>query len=799
MRIRKRTVLITLCAVCLLSGPFLSGQGKNADRVDRFLEALMDTRSITDPYYEHYDISPDGKWVAFTIARSFQEDDIYPLGDLRKLPGGIPATFLRQDIWIADTQTGKLTRLTDGKPDKRSYWHPVWAPNSEDLAFYGDREGDIVLWICRNATKPDADMNLAEGIRLKSSLFRKDIPRWTADGKKLIIPLLPASEKDTNPGVDDNPLYVIPDVYEKFLDPGRGATASVVRSDDPPDTNRFLLAENRVDLGLLDIESGKTKRLTENLDVMVWELSPDGKTLAYKTFKKLIPGTFTRLFDLQIMPAEGGIPRLLMEDVEDKILWSPDSSRLLERKDEELYVVDTQGSIGKITPGEDKTFEKILPQPDVLQASSGAYIWAPDGTFVVAQNKTGWWLLSLDGEPPQRIFEQKKEKTKEKISGIVRVKRTGYAYSPDGRSVILESFDPATSSKNLLKADFRDALIEPVSAKVPNYTSIYDLFRERDGHFILYSQREREVDDLWFSDLVFSSPQRLTRLNPHLAQIHRGRKELFGFRNLDGEELKGALLFPPGYEERKTYPLVVNVYAGSMVTTIERTFPLSFSPVSSLSQLLSQCGYVVMQPSIPLSVEGNKGSPLEEIPDSVLPAVDKMVDMGIADPERIGVLGQSYGGYTVHVLITQTKRFKAAVALAGLSDLISNYGIFDARRRYSFGGSSFFSSWSEGGQGRMGVPLWEDRFQWIENSPIFYLNKVTTPMLMLHGDLDFVSLAQAEEVFSGLKRLEKEAELVRYFGEGHVLSKPANIRDSWQRIVSWFDNHLKSPAKDKPR
>ena len=91
----------------------------------------------------------------------------------------------------------------------------------------------------------------------------------------------------------------------------------------------------------------------------------------------------------------------------------------------------------------------------------------------------------------------------------------------------------------------------------------------------------------------------------------------------------------------------------------------------------------------------------------------------------------------------------------------------------------------------MGVPPWDDRLQWIENSPIYYLNRVETPLLLIHGDLDFVSLAQAEEMFSGLKRLEKEVEFVRYFGEGHVLSKPANIRDSWQRIVGWFDKHLK--------
>lgn len=797
MGLFKSKILFSFFSFYLAFSSFMNGQEKKEEIVDKFLDDLMATESISDPYYEHYDISPDGKWVAFTIARSFAKDDIYPLGDLRKLPGGIPVTFLRQNIWVANTQTGNCKRITDGKSGKRSFWHPVWAPNSKDLAFYGDIDGDIVLWICRNATDSDANMILAEGIRLKSSLFRKDIPRWAADGKKLIIPLIPASEENSNPGVDENPLYVIPDIYKKFLDPKGGSTASVLRSSDPPDTSRFLLTENRVDLGLLDIDSGKIKSLTENKDVMLWELSPDGKTLAYKTFKKLIPGTFTRIFDLYAMPLENGSPRLLMEDVEDKVLWSPDSTHLLERKDEELYVVDTQGGIEKITPGEDKTFEKVFPQPDVLQTSTGSYLWSPDGTHVLAQNKAGWWLLFLDGKPPERIFEQKKEKTKERISGIVRVKRTGYAYSLDGQSVILESFDTSTSKKNLLKADFKGGRLESVSPKVPNYTSIYDLFRDKGNHSILYSQREMEVNNLWFSELDFASPRRLTDLNPHLEQISRGKKKLFSYRNLDGTELKGALLFPPDYEEGKRYPLVVNVYAGSMVTFIERTFSLSFSPVSSLSQLLSQCGYMVMQPSIPLSAEGNKGSPLKEIPNSVLPAVDKVVEMGIADPENIGVIGQSYGGYTVHVLITQTKRFKAAVALAGLSDLISNYGIFDARRRYSFGGSSFFSSWSEGGQGRMGVPLWEDRFQWIENSPVYYLNRVTTPLLMLHGDLDFVSLAQAEEVFSGLKRLEKKAELVRYFGEGHVLSKPANIRDSWQRIVAWFDKYLNPPTKDK--
>jgi dipeptidyl aminopeptidase/acylaminoacyl peptidase len=790
-------ILVLCCIFPVLFLLPLDEQEQSREAVDKFLDSLMETESINDPYYEHYDISPDGRWVAFTITRSFQEDDIYPLGDLRKLPGGIPVTFLRQDIWIANTKSGKLTRITNGKPDKRSFWHPVWAPNSKDLAFYGDNNGQIALWICRNAHEPNSEVKSVEGFWLKSSLFRRDIPRWIMDGKKLIIPLLPAGEEDVNPGVDDNPLYLIPSIYKKFLDPESGTTSNVIRSDDPPDTGRFLLAENRVDLGILDTDTGKIQRLTKNLDVMLWELSPDGKILAFKVYKRLIPGTFTRIFDLYIMPSEGGSSRLILEDVDDKILWSSDSIHLLERQNEELIAVDVHGNKKQITLSNDKDFGKIFPQPDVLQASTGSYIWTADGKHVLAQNKTGWWFLSLDGETPQRIFEKNENKKMERISGILRVKRTGYAYSPDGQSLVLESFDPIKSRKNLMMADLKSGKIEPVSPSVPNYENIFDLHQSKNDNFILYSQMEQEVFNLWYSDFYFSSPKRFTKLNPHLERMPRGKKELFSYRHLDGTELKGALLYPPDYDKEKTYPMVVRVYAGSMVTILERTFPLNFSPVSSLPQLLSQCGYVVMQPSIPLSSEGNKGSPLKEIPKSVLPAVDKAVEMGIADPEKIGVIGQSYGGYSVHVLITQTKRFKAGVALAGLSDLISNNGIFDARRRYSFGGSSFFSSWAEGGQGRMGVPIWEDRFQWIENSPIFYLNKVETPLLMLHGDLDFVSLTQAEEVFSGLKRLEKEVEFVRYFGEGHVLSKPANIRDSWRRIVAWFDKHLRQPAKTK--
>ncbi len=283
--------------------------------------------------------------------------------------------------------------------------------------------------------------------------------------------------------------------------------------------------------------------------------------------------------------------------------------------------------------------------------------------------------------------------------------------------------------------------------------------------------------------------RRITALADGIVPLSSHRVRQIEYRGGGGKLLKGALLLPPNLIDGQAYPTVCLVYAGSVLVDAERAFSNGFNPVGSLPRMLADMGYVVLRPSIPLTPTGQKSSPAEEIPAPVLAALDRAIEMGIADPERIGVLGQSYGGYTTQVLITRTTRFKAAVSMAGLSNLISHYGDFDARRRHR-AGKSTAPNWAEQGQVRMGVPIWDDPWNYVENSPVFRLEKVETPLLLIHGDLDFVGIQQAEQVFTGLDRLGKTVELARYFGEGHVFSKPANIRDSWQRIVAWFDQHL---------
>lgn len=202
--------------------------------------------------------------------------------------------------------------------------------------------------------------------------------------------------------------------------------------------------------------------------------------------------------------------------------------------------------------------------------------------------------------------------------------------------------------------------------------------------------------------------------------------------------------------------------------------------------------YAVLFPSIPLSPDGTASDPMLELPKGVLPALDKAIEIGIADSERLGVMGQSYGGYAVYGLVTQTTRFKAAVSMAGISNLISLYGEFDARLRYDeeLPERFFQMVWEETGEGRMGGPPWKDPARYIRNSPLFFVDRVNTPVLIIQGDMDYVPMQQGEEFFAGLYRHGKRAAFVRYLGEGHVVQGPANVRDMWHRILAWFDEFL---------
>ena len=229
-------------------------------------------------------------------------------------------------------------------------------------------------------------------------------------------------------------------------------------------------------------------------------------------------------------------------------------------------------------------------------------------------------------------------------------------------------------------------------------------------------------------------------------------------------------------------PVIVQVYGGDDGSNALHFFGGDESVLNW--QILAGQGYGVLYPDMAMK----EGDPLRQLPGLVLPAVDKLVELGIADPERVGLMGHSFGGYCVLALLTLTTRFRAAVASAAAVNFTSFYGALTE------GGDSMWLGWVERGQPRMGGSLWEKREAYIENSPLFYFDRVDTPLLLVCGTRHPEEAAQAGEAFSALRRLGKRVEARLYEGEDHppVMWSEPSTRDLCSRVVSWFDEYLQN-------
>jgi dipeptidyl aminopeptidase/acylaminoacyl peptidase len=292
-------------------------------------------------------------------------------------------------------------------------------------------------------------------------------------------------------------------------------------------------------------------------------------------------------------------------------------------------------------------------------------------------------------------------------------------------------------------------------------------------------------------------PRLLETINPHLAGIDPARAVPLETVSATGELLT-HWLYLPAAGDKKTPPLVVVPYPGmGFAEDLPPGPPLNAIQTAANPQLLAGHGYAVLRPAIPLSP--GTGDPMARLHHEVQKAIDVAIATGRVDGSRVAVYGHSYGGYGALALATLSNRFSAVIGSAGVFDLASNYGdqfdgAEDGERTAML--PSIAAGWAESGQGRMGSPPWRDLDRYVRNSPYYRVERITSPVLLIHGDVDAVPVEQAERMFFALYRSGADALFVRYGGEGHALTSPANIRDSWRRIFSFLDEAL---AQDPPR
>lgn len=211
-------------------------------------------------------------------------------------------------------------------------------------------------------------------------------------------------------------------------------------------------------------------------------------------------------------------------------------------------------------------------------------------------------------------------------------------------------------------------------------------------------------------------------------------------------------------------------------------------------------GYAVLLPSMP-DLPPSDAHPFD-FAGQIGSAVDAAIAAGYADPTRLGLWGHSYGGYAAATVAGETDSFKAIVASSGIYDLASSQGQLMAgeqRHPGEFLGILFWAGWTETIQPRLGGNASRLPAAYVANSPVYHVDRIHTPMLIVGEDRDIRPVAQAEELFSALYRQDKEARLLSYWGESHTMASPANVRDLYARIFAWFDGHFAKAVGSGPK
>ena len=318
--------------------------------------------------------------------------------------------------------------------------------------------------------------------------------------------------------------------------------------------------------------------------------------------------------------------------------------------------------------------------------------------------------------------------------------------------------------------------------------------------WLLTREDFREFPDLWVTDGAVADMQRVSDANPQQKDYRWGSAELVEWTSNDGVELQGMLFKPDGFDPSREYPLLVYFYERMSDGVYAWRTPRPGSSSVSVPFYVSR-GYVMFIPDIPYEI----GYPGESALDAVVPGVLGLLDEGFIDRTRIGVQGHSWGGYQIAHMITRTDLFAAAEAGAPVSNMTSAYGGI----RWQTGMSRMFQY--EQTQSRIGGSLWEATAEYLHNSPLFFADKIRTPVLMMHNDDDgAVPWYQGIELFVALRRLQKPAWLLNYNGEGHGLRRDANRKDWAVRMQQFFDHYLQDapapvwmekgvPAVDKGR
>jgi dipeptidyl aminopeptidase/acylaminoacyl peptidase len=433
-------------------------------------------------------------------------------------------------------------------------------------------------------------------------------------------------------------------------------------------------------------------------------------------------------------------------------------------------------ALKRLAPGLAAVFYDELNDQPRHPSPYGIAGWTTEDDFILIYDRYDIWKI----DPAARLAPNRL--TNGRAAGI------RYRYiklDPEERGIeevmpmLFHTFNERTKASGYAWYDLHTSIVKKVQEGP--YSFSRNVQKAKAANAYLFTRESfREFPDLLYSNRDLSTFSRISQANPQQADFRWGQAELYRWTGAQGQEMEGLLIKPDGFDPARQYPMITYFYernADNLHRHWSPTYPRS---IINFPYYASR-GYLIFVPDIHYRV----GYPGESALEAVTTGVTSLIGQGFVDREHLGLQGHSWGGYQIAYIVTRTKLFRCAEAGAPVSNMTSAYGGI----RWESGLSRMFQY--ERSQSRIGGTLWEKPLQYIENSPLFFADKIETPLLILHNDDDgAVPWYQGIEFFVALRRLGKPAWLLNYNGEKHGLQKTHNKKDFQRRMQQFFDHYL---------
>ncbi len=670
-------------------------------------------------------ISPSGEWVAYTVSTTDGDTTRSTLWLVRASLEGRPP--IRRPPSSPNPELDQIRQPANRLlPPNWTGSNPRWSPDSKGIAFLGEHDGTSGIWVVSLERRQPRLLATIQNTNFFITYAGEQFS-WSPDGK--LIAFVSATEESSDiaevGGKKDDPR-----VIDRIQYKSRTSFSDRLR------THIFLVY----------VDNGETRQLTSGAyyDHAV-AFSPRGDEIAFLSNHETDPDANNNS-DIFAVDLHAQVRQITnTKGCEYEPAWSPDGKWI-------AYAATKRDVTTIDSVAEDSHIWIITSAGNNARELSASYDYRARTPRWSADSKTVFFLANN--------------------RGLTRIHSLSPSCSGDN---CLGTFP--SSQSPLVKND--TANYEPLGFPNVFQISSYSLTPSDSPTFAFTSSDPKQPYELWLG--VFGRREFIRRLTGHNDAFIRSAEinepESFTFRSVDGTPVQAWLIKPSGWRADRKYPLILSIHGGP-----HGMFGWALNPTF---QVYAGRGYAVLY----LNPRGSNGYG-QKFSDGTLnewgggdyrdlmAGVDEAIKRwDWIDADRMGVTGGSYGGFMTNWVITQTPRFKAAVSVASLSNLISFYStsLYQDLIHAEFGGAP----WDN----------YDLLWQW---SPLRYAKQVQTPALFIHGEQDNdVHITQAEEMYMALKRRGIDTVLVRYPREGHGLREPRHRVDALERTLAWFDRYLK--------